>query len=280
RGTVCLVDREGWLPTDQAGFDELRDEVESSQWYHTFELAPGIETAGWFDLRELLPTMPFPHSLAGKRCLDVGTFDGFWAFEMERRGGEVVAIDILDPAQWDWPAGSEDATHLAIGERKRSGAGFELISKIYGTNVERRELSIYDLDPVDIGTFDLVYVGSLLLHLRDPVMALSRVKDVCSGALILCDAISPLYSLISEPIASLDGNGRPWWWRPNVRGLERMVEAAGFTRTAKTRPVWMKAGRGRPAPQISRAALRTRTGRRELFAARFGDPHAVIQARV
>ena len=36
-----------------------------------------------------------PASLAGKTALDVGTADGFWAFEMERRGAaRVVAIDL------------------------------------------------------------------------------------------------------------------------------------------------------------------------------------------
>ena len=76
---------------------ELREQVEGRQWYHTLELAPGVRTPGWFDLRETAAAL-LPASLAGRRCLDVGTFDGFWAFEMERRGAaEVIAIDILDP---------------------------------------------------------------------------------------------------------------------------------------------------------------------------------------
>lgn len=267
-------------PTRQSDehLGDLREQVRAEQWYHTFELAPGITTPGWFDLRKLVPKIPFPSSLEGKRCLDVGTFDGFWAFEMERRGGDTVAIDVLDPLQWDWPAGSEQATVDALDARKRGGSGFEVAAKVFGSRVERRELSIYDLDPAEIGQFDLVYLGSLLLHLRDPVKALTRVREVCSGTLIVCDAISPLYSLISEPIASLEGNGRPWWWRPNIRGLERMIEAAGFERIGSTTRIWMTPGRGRPAPPIRIAGLRTRIGRRELFESRIGDPHAVVLA--
>ena len=61
-------------------------------------------TAGWFDTRATVRKVPLPASLAGKRCLDVGTWDGFWAFEMERRGAEsVLAIDLQDQDQWDWP---------------------------------------------------------------------------------------------------------------------------------------------------------------------------------
>ena len=256
----------------------LRD-VEANEWYHTFELAPGIETPGWFDLRTVVKDVPFPQSLKGKRCLDVGTFDGFWAFEMEGRGGEVMAIDVLDPLQWDWPAGSEQATVEAINARKRGGRGFELVAQIRGSTVDRRQLSVYDLGPDELGTFDLVYLGSLLLHLRDPVMALERVRSVCSGTLIVCDAISPLYSLIPEPLATLDGNGRPWWWRPNVRALERMIEAAGFQLVGKTKRIQMPAGRGRPAPRVTPSVLRTRAGRRELRDVRRGEPHAVVKAQ-
>src|SRR5215212_6968797 len=72
-------------------------------WYHTIELAPGQETEGMFDLRPFVDRYGLPESLEGKRCLDVGTWDGFWAFEIERRGGEVVGIDLDDERLLDWP---------------------------------------------------------------------------------------------------------------------------------------------------------------------------------
>ena len=50
-------------------------------WYHTLELGPDIVTAGWFDLRPRVDRMPWP-DVRGKRCLDVGTWDGFLAFEL------------------------------------------------------------------------------------------------------------------------------------------------------------------------------------------------------
>jgi tRNA (mo5U34)-methyltransferase len=262
--------------------EELREEVHSLEWYHTLELAPGLETPGFFDLRPLLGNFPLPASLAGRRCLDVGTFDGFWAFEMERRGAEeVVAIDILDPRGWDWPAGSEAATREAIGNRKARGAGFELARSALGSAVERRELSVYELDPEETGTFDLVYLGSLLLHLRDPVGALERVRSVCAGELVLCDAVQGgLARLHRRPVARLDGAGRPWWWKPNLRALVRMVEAAGFALQAAPRRVRLPAGAGHPrASGLSPRQLASRAGREFALTAAFGDPHAVIVAR-
>src|SRR4051812_18877959 len=105
------------------------------------ELLPGVVTPGWFDTRPLVAQLPIPALLTGKRCLDVGTFDGFWAFEMERRGAaEVVAIDVLDPKAWDWPVNSTNQTVQTIGARKAKGEGFELAKAALGSSVSRHEL--------------------------------------------------------------------------------------------------------------------------------------------
>ena len=73
-------------------------------WYHTIDLPDGTATPGFYDTRGSPQFVPWPKELHGGRCLDVGTFDGFWAFEMERRGArEVVAVDLADPHALDWP---------------------------------------------------------------------------------------------------------------------------------------------------------------------------------
>src|SRR5947209_9034765 len=125
---------------------DLQAEVDALEWYHTIELAPGVVTPGWHDTRPIVRQIPFPSSLAGKRCLDVGTFDGFWAFEMERRGAaEVVAIDVNDPQEWDWPLDSSDEVIAAIGRRKAGGLGFEIARRELGSSVRRIERSVYEL---------------------------------------------------------------------------------------------------------------------------------------
>src|SRR5688572_1093488 len=71
-------------------------------WYHTIELGPGAVTSGQIDMRPVAPKI-LPADLSGRRALDVGTFDGFWAFEMERRGAETVAIDVPSLESAEWP---------------------------------------------------------------------------------------------------------------------------------------------------------------------------------
>src|SRR3954469_4520785 len=84
---------------------DLQAEVERYPWYHTLELGNGVVTKGMFDHRPHMKHYPIPADLTGKRCLDGATMDGYWAFEMERRGAaSVTALDLEDPEALDWPA--------------------------------------------------------------------------------------------------------------------------------------------------------------------------------
>src|SRR5205807_375749 len=118
-------------------------------WYHTVDVAPGVATKGWFDLRHALADIPFP-DVRGKRCLDVGTWDGFYAYELERRGAaEVVALDVPDLSGIDYPPEVyADATfdRSQTSSQPRS-AGFHLLKEVLDSKVEWRGGSIYDLDP-------------------------------------------------------------------------------------------------------------------------------------
>jgi tRNA (mo5U34)-methyltransferase len=251
------------------------------EWYHTIELAPGVVTPGWFDTRPIVGQLPMPTSLAGRRCLDIATFDGFWAFEMEKRGAdEVVAIDILDPDGWDWPVNAPAEVIAALERRKKGGHGYRIAHEALRSSVEFRELSVYDLDPTVIGEFDFIYLGSLLMHLRDPVHALERVRSVCRGQLLLVDNINLSLSLLlpKRPAAELDGRGRPWWWKLNLAGLVRLVEVAGFRVVTPPRRIFMPAGRGHPRPALDWQLLRSQEARHFFFSRLKGDPHAAVLA--
>lgn len=265
---------------------DLRTRVAAQpQWYHTLDLADGVTTPGWFDLRGLHEAVRFPRELAGLRCLDVATFDGFWAFSMEARGaGEVQAIDLLDEREWDWPAGAGPGTVTALARRKSAGAGFEIAREALGSRVQRRDLSVYDLAPEAVGTFDFVYIGSLLLHLRDPIRALEAVRSVCRGRMLLVDAIHLPNSLRRPrtPVATFDGIGRPWWWKPNRAALVRMVRSAGFRPVTSPRMVMLPPGPGqnRVPPRRLLRAMGHPESRSVAFRTWWGDPHLAVLSEV
>jgi SAM-dependent methyltransferase len=238
----------------------LAAEVQALRWYHTIELPGGIVTPGEYDTRRALAKVAFPQRLDGRRCLDVGTHDGFWAFEMERRGAaEVVAIDLDDPARVDIsdpvPARLPEA---AVADRRARPAAFACAHRALGSQVSRRDLSVYDLDRAVVGEFDFAFIGTLLLHLRDPPRALSAVRGVLtrSGRLLVNDNVSLSLSLLHprRPVHNLTLlPSRPFWWEPNACGLRRFLEKAGFRVLDGGGPYLLPRGSGYARPPLPRS---------------------------
>lgn len=219
-------------PTDRSPV-ELQRQVDELLWYHTIDVAPGVVTKGMFDHRHALDVMPFP-DVTGKRCLDIGTWDGFYAYEMERRGAaEVVALDVPDLAEVDHPPEAQaDATfdRSQTSEQPRP-AGFDLLHELFTSKVQWRAGNIYDVSQDDLGTFDVVVIGSLLVHLRDPVRALDAVRSVVGGELLVADYIHTPVTMHSRrrPLFELRGEGRDFqWWLPSDAGMRQLLRVGGF----------------------------------------------------
>jgi tRNA (mo5U34)-methyltransferase len=205
------------------------------------DIVPGVTTPGWFDLRSVVDRMPWP-DVKGKRCLDIGTFDGYLAFELERRGAsEVVAIDVEDHLLWDWPPDyrAVDLPRDPGFSGPPKGDGFRLAKKLKGSNVDWRPLSVYDLDPAKIGTFDVVVMGTLLIHLRDPIRALEAIRSVTRGYFLSSDQIELGLTYLGprRPLYRLNGSGGYCqWFNYNAEGHKRMLYAAGFEIIGRSRP--------------------------------------------
>ena len=207
---------------------DLLNRAREQGWYHSLELAPGVVTEGMFDLRPYVPRYGLPERMDGMRALDVGTWDGFWAFEMERRGAEVVALDLDDERALDWPPRRRPATF----PDHRRGDGFRLAKEIFGSSVERVDLSIYEATPEALGTFDLVFCGSVLLHLRDQLLALERIARLCRGTFVSAEEYDRLSQLVPFPVSRFRAD-RPRavvYWLPAAKTWRRMLWSAGFDR--------------------------------------------------
>jgi tRNA (mo5U34)-methyltransferase len=181
-----------------------------------------------FDHRAHVDKYLIPKDLSGLRCLDVGTMDGFWAFEMERRGAaEVVALDLDDPNRLDWPASLREVTEKSLDETKEQR--FNLVKEALGSKVTRELRSVYEIDS-DLGAFDLIFSGDLLVHLKDPVTAIECIHRVCRGSAIICTPIKRFRFAGKRPLAELDGIDEFQWWVFSEVALERLIRAAGFAR--------------------------------------------------
>jgi hypothetical protein len=72
------------------------------EYYHTMEV-PGLGLVeGQWDLRSVVDQYLGDVSFAGKRVLEIGPASGFLTIEMERRGADVVAVEVPDDPGWDF----------------------------------------------------------------------------------------------------------------------------------------------------------------------------------
>ncbi|MEX0875690.1 MAG: methyltransferase domain-containing protein [Actinomycetota bacterium] len=207
----------------------LADRVTAMYWYHTIELPGGVVTGGMNDHRALVPSYGIPDDLKGKRVLDVGTWDGFWAFEFERRGAEVKAVDLDRFSRVDVPAAYRRRIESS-GFDYVYGEGFEVAKNALGSKVDRIERNIYDLNPDDLGTFDLVHVADVLLHLEFPTRALQAVRSVTGGQAMLIMTFDPdLEGAGGHVVRYLGGWADTIWWIPSLRTNAQMILDAGFS---------------------------------------------------
>ena len=212
----------------------MTDPIERARdlsWYHAMELEPGRKTDAMFDLDPFAHEYGLPERLDGLRCLDIGTWDGYWAFEMERRGAaEVVALDLDDERELDYPPRRRPASFSAVPR----GAGFRLAHEVYGSSVSRVVQSVYRATPEELGTFDLIFCGSVLVHLRDQLLALERIAGLCSsgGTFLSAEEYDRPASLL--PFAAsryrADRDQDVVFWVPSLRTWKRMLWTAGFDR--------------------------------------------------
>ena len=231
--------------------DPLREEVERIRWFHTIPLREDLVTPGLEpDTSAKLPHMKLPADLSGRTVLDVGTWDGFFAFEAERRGAaRVVATD-----------------HHAWNAEGWGDDGFRCAHRAFGSRVESQDVDVLDHTPERLGTFDVVLFLGVLYHMRHPLLALERMAAMTSDMLVLETHVESLG--VRRPVAAfypgaeLDGDDSNWWG-PNVSAVEAMLKAAGFTRVERVFPTSRADVLARGAYKAGRALAR-RVGR--------GDP--------
>ncbi len=172
----------------------------------------GIRTAGVYDPSRTLPRLGLPQRLDGRTVLDVGAWDGYYSFEMERRGAaRVVATD-----DFCWGGGGWGTQE-----------GFNLARRALGSKVEDQRIDVLDLSPEVVGgPFDVVLFLGVLYHLPNPLLALERVRSVTGGLLVLETEVDLL--LVRRPAAAFFpgselGDDPTNWWAPNVPAVLGML---------------------------------------------------------
>jgi tRNA (mo5U34)-methyltransferase len=198
-------------------------------WFHTFALnrAAGIYTPGVArDHRYRVSTLP--SDFGGMSVLDVGTFDGFYAFLAEDRGADrVVAIDNEQYRLW---VASRWGVELAGGE------GFRTIHRLLDSGVEYRRMDAFELDRSD-ERFDVVYCFGILHRVENPLGLLRVLRGrTASGGTVLVETYGVRPEDRDGPGIRVSEPGEVYardefvYWGFGDTGLERLARIAGFSR--------------------------------------------------
>lgn len=209
-------------PASQLSKEEILKHVAKfPNWHSPIDLGQGINTGGKLKQRRFarrLRLMRIPENLEGKRVLDIGSWDGFFTWEMEKRGAELLSIDVWDDHEM---------------------AKYRWVHEVKSSKAQYKRVDAHDLDPASEGTFDLILCAGVLYHLRYPLATLERIRKVCRGQLILetvcmIPAVHGGFPMIAffpgdaEAIAS----GRPWGisGAATIPWIKEALLSAGFSR--------------------------------------------------
>jgi hypothetical protein len=214
------------------------DELDDCYFYQTIELPGyGLQRGEW-DLRHTADAYLGHYRFAGKRVLEVGTANGLLCFHMESRGAELVAYDLSDEQSWDlvpfFENESEKGALLATRRKhmRRINNAWWLTYRLFHSTAKVVHGTAYEI-PKAIGAVDVVTFGSVLLHMRDPLQALSRGAALAREALIITDASFGSENLDGSPIAEFLPNAElrspvDTWWRTSPRVIWEFCLIIGF----------------------------------------------------
>ena len=206
--------------------DIIAQAEDFGSWYHEIELVPGYITKSnmtgirhyWKSTHKVIDQVDYK----GKTVLDLGTMDGYWAFEAEKRGASyIVTSDI-------WQGIAE------LGMKRFLLARAALSSKVMVVpNTDVHDLVKRLGSIVPVGGFDIIQNFGMLYHIQNPMLALHQIRRCLSdsGQMILETACwnggekAPVMRFNSDQVVYKDGST---YWLPNHACLFAMLRMTGF----------------------------------------------------
>lgn len=223
------------------------DSPESCFFYHSIDLPEfGLQVGHW-DLRNTVDDYLGRVPVAGKTVADIGAASGFISFELERRGATVIAFD-RDPDDT-----SDDVGLIPFGDyQQRFGMTLEqamvhrqatmralqnsfwLTHRLMRSHVRRFNGNVYAGLPEN-EMVDISFFGSILLHLRDPLLALTQFGRRTRQTIVITDTLENLGLASNYPVMFLrasaaDSSNMGTWWSPTPALLKTFLAVLGFTK--------------------------------------------------
>ena len=189
---------EGAILRESAIYAQPRviNDISDCYFYHTMDVPGHGHVEGEWDLRGKESQYLGGVALKGKRVLEIGTASGFLCFYMEKQGAQVVAYDLSQAQDWDmvpYARLGEERYGESVRERKdrirRLNNGFWLAHRANGSQAKVVYGSVYEI-PEEIGEVDISVFASVLLHVRDPFLALQKAARLTRETIVVTEASS------------------------------------------------------------------------------------------
>jgi SAM-dependent methyltransferase len=200
--------------------------------YHVMDL-PGVGlTTGQWDLRAGVNAYLGGFDFSGKRVLEIGPASGFLTFEMERRGAEVVSVEVTDEPGWDFVPFPETILEPMRAPRRahmrRLKNSWWFVRRTLNGKAKMFYGDVYDL-PDELGKFDVAVLAAVLLHTRSPVAIMAQCAKRANALLVVegfCAGLEgrPVCNLVpSKTVRQYDT-----WWQFSTDFFRQYFGVLGF----------------------------------------------------
>ena len=199
--------------------------IEDCQFYHAMDI-PGVgPVPGEWDLRGRFDDYTGGVAFAGKTFLDIGTASGFLSFEAERRGAEVTSFEAGTEEQKDYLAfGARDHRREILRQMKNS---YWFAHHHFGSRARVVHGDIRNLSAI-APPADVVMLGQILAHLRDPLDAIRHASLLAREHLVISEGSFEADSPIAVFLGTGDGRGIHSWWHLSAELYRRWLPVLGF----------------------------------------------------
>lgn len=209
--------------------------------YHTMDI-PGYGTMrGQWDLRAGLEEYLGKFNFTGNRVLDVGTASGLLSFYTERKGADVVSFDLSDKYEWDIVPFAANFDFAEVKARRqemirRLNNSYWFCHRVFESKARAVYGSVYDI-PTEIGEVDVAIYGSILLHLRDPFLALQNGAKLARRSIIVTDVAPERRTKLNAPRFMpnhRDTRNSDTWWELSPQLICEYLAILGFPSSTVT----------------------------------------------
>jgi hypothetical protein len=211
------------------------ESFEDCLFYHTIDLPGHGLIYGPWDLRGREDQYTGHVDFDGKSVMEIGPASGGLTAYIEQRGGKVTCVETSDELGVDiLPIhGADIASHIEGGRStlKQVCAAWNYTQATLGLTATCHYGDVNTL-PSKIGTFDISFVGAILLHCKSPFDVVHQACEASSGAVIVTDLVYADMVSTTEALMRFDpsnGTSVIAWWGVSPGAIISMLRLHGFS---------------------------------------------------